>query len=550
LRTRAVTLRVAAAVIGVCVCTGHLSAQAHDHQDTGMRAPADVGRVTFPISCRPAARKEFERGMALLHSFWYEEAGKAFTASAAADTTCGMAHWGHAMSLLHQLWSAPDSADLQTGLTDVRAARAAGLATPRERGYVDAMAAYYDMPTPPRGDSIKAKQRLTAYAAAAAEQARRFPKDDEAQIFYALALLANADYGDSTFAASRQADSILFPLFRKHPRHPGIAHYIIHANDAPPLAPLALDAARKYAALAPAIPHAQHMPSHIFIRVGAWDETIASNRLATASGELYQRDAGMEGMWSHNLHTMDFLQYAYLQEGRDAEAQALVDTVLAVQKTTPPDPHILAYFRTLVAARQALELGDWRAAAALPIATAPDSGLSWSAGLNRFARGVGAARAGDTTLARAEMAALDGIEHHLRQKDDTTGARDIARERTAVSAWVALAAGDTAGAVRLAEEAARQENAAVETPLVPARELQGELLVLLGRGAEAREAFAAALRNNPNRARTTFGLAQAAELAGDPAGAREAYAKYLALMAKGDGTRPELAVARRSVALR
>ena len=534
----------------VIVVARPLVGQGHEHHDEGVRAPADIGRVAFPISCRPAARSEFERGMALLHSFWYEEAGKAFRRAAAADSACGMAHWGHAMSLVHQLWGAPDSADMRAGLEDVHAARRAGLPTLRERSYVGAIAAYFDYPIPAGADSVKSALRLRAYGDSAAALARRHPTDDEAQIFHALALLANADYSDTTFAAARQADAILLPLFKQHPTHPGIAHYIIHANDAPPLAPLALAAARKYATLAPAIPHAQHMPSHIFIRVGAWDETIASNRRATAFGAEYQRNEHMSGTWAHNLHTMDFLQYAYLQEGRDREAAALVDTVLAVRTTTPPKPHILAFFRALMPARQALELGDWARARAIPAPTAPDSGRTWSAGLVRFARGLGAARLGDTTAARFEMAALDSIALHLKANDDTSGARSTTMERTAVSAWVALATGDSAGAVRLAEEAASQENSAVETPLIPARELQGELLVQLGRGGEATTAFAAALKNNPNRARSLFGMARAAEGAGDAAAARDAYGKYLALMAKSDGTRTELEQARRSVALR
>jgi tetratricopeptide (TPR) repeat protein len=529
---------------------GGLRAQAHHHDDVGLRPPADIGRVAFSISCRPAARREFEQGLALLHSFWYEEAGKAFRRAAAADAACGMAYWGHAMSLVHQLWGAPDSAGMRVGLADVRTARAAGLPTPRERAYVAAIGAYFDHPAAPGADSIKAEVRLRAYGDSAAALARRYAADDEAQIFHALALLANADHSDTSFAAAHRADSILLPLFQRHPMHPGVAHYIIHANDAPPLAPLALEAARKYAAIAPAIPHAQHMPSHIFIRVGAWDETIASNRRATASGAVYQRQEGMQGVWSHNLHTMDFLQYAYLQEGRDREAAALVDTVVAARTSTPPAPHVLAFFQALMPARQALELGDWKAAVRIPAPTAPDSGLTWSAGLVRFARGLGAARMGDTTMARAEMAGLDSIARRLTQHGDTAFARSATMERTAVSAWVALAAGDTAGAVRHAEAAASQENSAVETPLIPARELQGELLVQLGRGSEAATAFRAALRNNPNRARSLFGLARAADVAGDAAGARDAYRKYLALMVKSDGTREELAAARKSVATR
>jgi hypothetical protein len=189
--------------------------------------------------------------MALLHSFWYEEAGKAFRAASATDSSCGMAYWGHAMSLVHQLWSLPDSTDLRVGAEDVRAARAAKLPTARERGYVEAIAAYFEYPVPPGADTVKSELRLKAYGAAAEAQARRFPADDEAQLFHALAILANTDYSDSTFAAAHRADSILLPLFRKHPDHPGIAHYVIHANDAPPLAPLALDAARRYPRLRP-----------------------------------------------------------------------------------------------------------------------------------------------------------------------------------------------------------------------------------------------------------------------------------------------------------
>jgi len=541
---------LAAAFVIASLSARTASGQAHHHDDAGTQASADIGRVTFPISCRPAARREFERGMALLHSFWYEEAGKAFRAATAADSSCGMAQWGHAMSLVHQLWGPPDSTKLRIGAEDVRAARAAGLPTARERGYVDAMAAYFDYPIPQGADTVKSELRLKAYGAAAEAQARRFPGDDEAQLFYALAILANADYSDSTFAAAHRADSILLPLFRKHPTHPGVAHYIIHANDSPPLAPLALDAARRYAKIAPAIPHAQHMPSHIFIRVGAWDETIASNRLAITSGGAYQRREGMDGVWSHNLHTRDFLQYAYLQEGRDREAAALVDTVMAVTKTTPPDPNILAYFQALFPARQALETGNWKQAAGLRVVANADSGTGYAAGLTRFARGLGAARSGDTAQARAEIVALDSVERHFRRMDDTSAAKNVGMARAAINAWIALAAGDTAGAVRLAEAAAVQESPAVETPLIPARELQGEMLVSLGRGAEARAAFAAALRNNPNRARTLFGMAQAEAAAGDTAAARTTYAKFLALMAKGDGTRPELETARRSVASR
>jgi tetratricopeptide (TPR) repeat protein len=544
----AMRLALLALLAAAAVPMRPVGAQAHHHDDPGPRPATDIGRVTFPISCSHSARLDFERGMALLHSFWYEEAGKAFRAATAADSGCSMAHWGHAMSLVHQLWDAPDSAGLRVGLEDVRAARAPHPRTVRERDYVTTIAAYFDYRVPADADSVKSELRLRAYGDSAAALARRYPKDDEAQILHALAILANADYSDTTFAAAHQADAILFPLFRKHPRHPGLAHYLIHANDEPSLAALALDAARTYATIAPAIPHAQHMPSHIFIRVGAWDETIASNRLALASGAEYEHQEHMEHVWFHNLHTMDLLQYAYLQEGRDREAAALADTVFLISRSTPPEAGMGSFFR-VISARQALELGNWTRAAALEIPTAPDSGLTWSGGIIRFARGLGAARLGDTATARGEMAAMDRIARHLTEREDTASGREVTMERTIVAAWVALASGDTAAAVQLADAAASQENAAVETPLIPARELQGEMLLALGRGAEAKAAFAAALRNNPNRARSLFGFAQAAAVAGDTARARESYTKYLALMAKGDGTRPELDIARKSVTI-
>jgi tetratricopeptide (TPR) repeat protein len=542
-------LAPAAGAILVVLSADSARAQQHAHHDAGP-APTGIGRVAFPTTCTPKAQAQFEKGMVLLHSFWYEEAGKAFKAAAAVDTSCAMAHWGHAMSLFHQLWMAPDSAARREATADLSRARALRPRTARERAYIEALATYFEATPQPPADTVTPKQRRQAYKRAMASVAREFPDDDEASILYALALIAASPYGDTTFAAAKQADSILLPLARKRPTHPGVAHYIIHANDAPPLASLALDAARRYAQLAPAIPHAQHMPSHIFIQLGLWDEVIASNRHATESGAAYERQERMDGVWGHRLHTMDFLQYAYLQQGRDAEAAKLVDEVGRAVRTVPPDSEGLPYYQTLFRARQALERGAWQEAAEVTVPTAPDAGLTSSGAMARFARGLGAARSGDTARARRAVGGLDSVEQRLRQRQDSNTARFVSTQRTALSAWLALSSGDSARAGRLATEAAAQENDAVETPLIPAGELQGELLLALGRNSDALRAFELTLRRNPNRARSLFGAARAAALAGDTDTARRRYRDYLALMAHANGNRPELEMARRFAASR
>src|SRR5207237_3944267 len=278
------------------------------HQEAG--AHGDIGRVAFATSCNAKAQVEFEKGMALLHSFWYEEAAKEFNAASAADPACAMSHWGRAMSRFHQLWESPDTGVRRQALADLQTARQSGSPTRRERAYIDALAAYFDAKPKPPADTATPDERGQAYLAAMQGVTRAFPTDDEAGIFYGLALITVARNGATTFKGERQADSVLIPLAMKYPTHPGVMHYIIHANDNAVLAPLALDAARRYAQLAPAIPHAQHMPSHIFIRLGLWDDVIASNELATASGTAYALKEKMDGEWPHNVHTMDFLQYA------------------------------------------------------------------------------------------------------------------------------------------------------------------------------------------------------------------------------------------------
>ena len=377
---------------------------------------------------------------------------------------------------------------------------------------------------------------------------RDFPTDTEVAIYYALSLVETASKTDTTFARQKQAAAILNPLYRRFPEHPGLAHYIIHANDSPRLATLGLDAARRYAEIAPSAPHAQHMPSHIFVRLGLWDETIAANKRAF--------EAGLEDARAHNqpvaperLHALDYMVYAFLQEGRDNAARSTIDMAQKLVTTTTSDMLIANYNRVAMEARLPLERGDWAAAARLPLRAAE---LTIGAALDHFARGIGAARLGDTTQSRLEIAALAGIEADMTRRGDSEWARVVAIKRQAVTAWAELAAGDTAHALRDAKAAADLEDVTEKQPvtpaeLLPARELEADILLATGRYAQARGAYETTLTREPKRARSLFGSARAAELASDTAGARRRYDEYLAQMQSGDGDRAEIAQARAAV---
>jgi tetratricopeptide (TPR) repeat protein len=519
------------------------------HQSDG--APGAIDRVAFATSCSPAAQIDFEKGIALLHSFWYEEATKRFDAAAATDPACAMAHWGHAMSLFHLLWEVPDTAVRRQALSALESARKAGSASPRERAYIEALATYFELKPKPPADTATSDDRIHAYRDAMARVSSAFPDDDEAKIFYALAIISAAPGGDTTFKEERRADAILLPLAQKYPTHPGVMHYIIHANDNPVLAPLALDASRRYAQLAPAIPHAQHMPSHIFIRLGLWDDVIPSNALATESGTVYEHQEHMDGEWWHNLHTMDFLQYADLQEGRDRDAQAITEKTARIEKLAGfTDQSFLRGMQAFFPARQFFERGQWQEAAHFRLNFPTDSTMTWPQTTIAFTNAVGAARAGDPASARIAIARIDSIRGALAQRQDTAGARITGNLYTAASAWLQLALGNRDEAARLAHQAATNENDAAETPLVPAAELEGELLLAIGRPADARRAFELALRRTPNRARSLFGAGSASAKMGDAAAARRYYSQYVAQMAHGDGSRPELVTAKQFLAAR
>ena len=408
-----------------------LWAQAHDHG----RPAEQLGRVVFPVSCNAEAQARFERAMALLHSFWWEQGQAAFRGVSAADPTCAMAYWGLALNYWGNPFVGGASGDnLRQGAAAAARAQALGAPTARERGLLAALGALYrDYETVPN------PSRLQAYSDTLARVYRAHPDDPEVAMYYALSLVATASATDTTFARQKRAAQILNPLFRRFPEHPGLAHYIIHANDSPGLATLGLDAARRYARLAPSAPHAQHMPSHIFVRLGLWDETIAANQRSFAAGVEYAEAQRLGGVVPEQFHALDYMVYGYLQEGRDSAARRAVADGLERAAVLASDAFVANYNRVAMEARIPLERGDWAGAARLPVrATQPGIG----AALAHFARGVGAARGGDTAMARGEVAALAAGETVLRGQPGYNWSRVVGIKKQAVTAWLLFAGGE------------------------------------------------------------------------------------------------------------
>jgi tetratricopeptide (TPR) repeat protein len=498
-------LRPFAIAIVLAAATRTLSAQEHHHDGA---TPERLGRVVFPADCRPDVQARFERGVALLHSFWYEEAGRTFSAVAAADSSCALAHWGMAMSVLHPLWTPPPPKEHAEARA--HAERAVALSRPgtRSRAYAEAIAAYY------RGDGVADRARLAAYEQAMAVVARRRPMDEEARIFHALALIAlgQQDAADSTHARQREAGRILEPLYRRHPDHPGLAHYLIHAYDSPALAREGEAAADRYASIAPSVPHAEHMPSHIYIRIGAWDKSIAANLRSVEAARRYEAERLSGALWDQEAHALDYLTYAYLQLGRVPEARAAAQRVASASNTYPAGSLTIDYALAAIPARLALERDDWPAAASLAVRPAP----AWrgTEAVTRFARALGEARSGDLAAARTEMDSLAELERSLATAGgpQTYWSTQVRIQRLAASAWVALAAGDTSEALRQGSAAADLDDAVEKHPVtpgavLPSRELYGDLLAAAGHMSEARVAYERTLARQPGRARTARAMA-------------------------------------------
>lgn len=514
----------------------------HDH------AP-QLGKLSFETSCKAAADAQVLRGLAWLHSFEYQRAERSFAEAAAADPACGIASWGVAMTYYHPLWAAPTGDELAKGTAALAKARSTGARTKRETDYIAALGAFYDG----AGQADHGK-RVLAYEAAMDQLNRNYPKDREAAVFHALSVIAAGTLdSDPGYARERKAASILNAVLEQEPDHPGVAHYLIHSFDYPALAELALPAARRYAGIAPDSAHAQHMPSHIFTRLGLWDESIRSNRAAEAAARAWAKDSGMSGAWDQQLHAMDYLAYAYLQSGRDTDAQAVLQELGEIH-TSNPTP-TTAYAVTSIPARVLLERRRWADAAAfeLPASLAGMEALTrhkWGEANVRLANAVGAARIGDVPRAKAALARLKEIEASVVvAPGEYDWRKQVSIERQIAEGWLAYAEGRKDDAARIMRAAADLDDATEKHPVtpgavLPAREQLGELLLELGRPAEALAEYESSLTRAPKRLAGLYGAARAAKLAGDQAKARTYFADLAEVTKAGDAGRSEVKEAR------
>jgi tetratricopeptide (TPR) repeat protein len=518
----------------------------HDHHDHSEK----LGNVAFPTSCNPAAQAKFLRGVSWLHSFEYEQAESAFNEAAVADPSCSIAYWGAAMSLYHPLWVPPSSAELDRGRAAVAKAEATPASSQRERDYVGAIATFYR-----NSGELDHKTRALAYNIAMKELHARYPDDREAAVFYALTQVAAGTLDkDPTFAREKDAAAILNSVLEVEPNHPGVAHYLIHGFDYPPLAELAVPAAKRYAAIAPDSPHAQHMPSHIFTRLGMWQDSIASNLKSQAAARELMKRKGFAGASREQLHAMDYLAYAYLQTGQDTEAERVLAQLDAIQSVDEP-VFSVAYAATAIPTRLVLERRQWRQAANLELldnvrTLAPLENFQWGEAHIQFARAVGAARSGDAAAAELAVAKLSEIEQALTILPGTYDWKSqVGIERQIAAAWLARAQGRNGEAVQLMRAAADSDDVLEKHPvtpgaILPAREQLGELLLELGQPADALDAYEASLKRAPRRLGGTYGAARAATLAGDAAKARDYYAQLVELTKAGDASRAEIKEAR------
>jgi tetratricopeptide (TPR) repeat protein len=518
-------------------------AQEHQHETS-----EQLGAVHFVTSCNSAAQRDMNRAVALLHSFQFSRAIEGFNVALGEDATCGIAYWGIALSD----WGNPfapgnkDKGQLQLGRDNVERGTVVGAKTDRERAYLAAVGKLY-------GDfqSTSQRTRLVAYRDAMADVAAKYPRDHEAQIFYALALAVAEDPGDKTYADRLKAGTILENLFAKEPMHPGLAHYIIHAYDVPALAGRALVAAQRYATIAPDAPHALHMPSHTFTRLGYWQESIDSNVAAAAA-------ARRQGQTAEELHASDYEIYAYLQTGQDEAAARIVNSLPEIASRFDPKamligagPPAAGYFAlAAIPARFALERQDWQRAEQLAVRETP---FPYTDAMTWFARGIGAARLGHDSAANEAATALQRIKERLLGANEVYWARQVEIQATAVVAWSALAAGKKDEALAQMQSAAELEDgteksAVTPGPLAPARELLGEMLLQMNEPGKAFEQFAATLKKEPRRFRSLYGAAHAAQLSGNGEASQRYFRELLSVCAHSDKpARPELQEAERSI---
>lgn len=532
-------LAITAVVVCLSLGTGH---QAGAHE--GPTGADGLGAVNFTVSCADAAQTKFHRAMALYHSFDWPRGKAAFEEIARLDPRCGMAQWGLAMVAADNPFGWPISMKIEDGAEAIQKAQDIGAATPRERDYIAALAVLYkDHATVPH------RQRALAYEQAMEQLAATYPDDVEAKILSALVISANHDLNDKTFTRPLKAAALLGPLFAAYPQHPGVAHYLIHSYDYPPIASKGLEAAKRYAGIAPDASHAHHMPSHIFTRVGLWRASVASNQASVAAAK---------GDALYTLHGWDYMTYAYLQMAEDAKAEKVEAEARAFGALQKASFGAL-FGAAAIPARLMLERGRWADAASLAL-PANVSAEDWqrapqAEAINVFARALGAARSGNAAGARQEIARLYALQQVLTERQLAYWAEQVEVQAQVASAWALRAEGKNDEALAAMRAAADHEDqtekhAVTPGPLMPARELLGDLLLELGRPAEALAQYDASIAKEPNRFRGLYGAGLAAEGAGDRARARGYFEKLAALCVEADSTRPELALARQTLAKR
>jgi len=499
--------------------------------DALSRTPSDqLGKVSFPTSCTAAVEPTIEKGVALLHSFQYKESEQTFADAATREPKCAMAYWGKAMARYHQLWDFPNDKTLKEGRKDIEKAQKLHPATPREQRFISAAAAFFQ-----KKSKMSHVDRTLAYSSALEKVHAQSPDDVEFSAFYALSLVSLADEDADTTANLKKAISILDPLLQQHPDHPGVAHYLIHATDRPEFAAQGLAAARRYSTIAPDSAHAIHMPSHIFIRLGLWQDSIASNIAANASGA---HAAEMHLAESHyQTHAMDFLSYSYLQSGQEARAREVIEHTSHVVGASDEDK---ADERAYFAARTALELHRWKEAAVLPV---PAVRKNWN-DTTFWARAIGAARSGDIPGAESDVKELTQLVAGREKRSKKQGyavSGEKATDLSEAEAWLAFAKGKSDEALAEMRAAAdHQDKSGGESVGIPAREMLADMLFELKRPAEALAEYRTVLKNSPNRFDGLFGAARSAQAAGDSSSAQSFYAKLAEICAPG-ADRPEVA---------
>src|SRR5882724_5187334 len=515
-----------------------------------------VGKVTFPITYSPEVQSDFARGVALLHSFFYEEARRVFTSVAERDPTCAMAQWRIAMTWWHPFWTPPTPEEMSAGKAAIQKAMAISAGTDREREFITALNVYYNTPDSssagPVGQSchgpVGPRDRVIAYEKAMHQLRDKYPDDFEVQTFYAFSVLAvgYATPNDTSLSKQLEAAAIFEKLWKQNPNHPGVVHYLIHCYDYPALAQRGLAAAQSYASIAPWVPHALHMPSHIFTRLGMWDESIAANGASAEASRAYAAMRHRDATEAEELHALDYMAYSYLQEAQDAEAKKIVEIAAKVKNTNPELEFSAAYALAAIPTRYAFERNDWAAAENLSIPNLPHwSSFPFMEALIEYGKALGRAHTGDLDGARKAIARMQQLRYATKEPKFDYFKSHLDLQMQAASAWVAAAEGKKNDATAMLRLAADSEDilgkhSVSPGAFVPIREQLGALLLEMGQPTEAQREFEAALKIYPGRFRGLYGAAQAAEQAGDNENASRYYTKLAAQTSKAGGSRDEL----------